>query len=126
MILPDVMMKAASSADLSMVLQSNLADGELMLYQTDRSRDLTTLYCAVHTDDSSDIYRADTGGHHKKVVGIESSSPLLGLYWYTCKRQLVSVSNTGEPFLRGEKEEQERWQQLVRRKIGEAASADGR
>ncbi|KAL3159993.1 hypothetical protein ABBQ38_010381 [Trebouxia sp. C0009 RCD-2024] len=95
------------------------------LDQTDSSRDLVTIFCAVHTGDSSDIYRADAGGHHKKVFTIESSSPLLGLYWYTSKRQLVSVSRTGELFLHGEDEGQDRWQQLVRLKIGGGAAPDG-
>lgn len=93
--------------------------------QTDSSRDLVTVFCAVHTGSSSDIYRADTGGHHKKVFSIESSWPLLGLYWYVSKRQLVSVSRTGELCLHGQDEGQERWQQLVRLKIGGGAAPDG-
>ena len=95
--------------------------------QTDSSSstDLATVYCAVHTGGSSDIYCADTGGHHKKLFSIESSSPLLGLYWYSSKRQLVSVTKTGELFLHGEEEGQEIWQQLVRLKIGGGAAPDG-
>lgn len=59
------------------------------------------------------------------MFSLESSGSLLGLYWYSSKRQLVSVTKASELFLHGEVEGQTGWQQLVRLKIGGGAAADG-
>lgn len=93
--------------------------------QTDSNRGLVTVYSAVDTGSSSDIYCADTGGHHSKVFSLESSSSLLGLFWYSPKCQLVSITQTGDLYIHGQEEGQDLWQQLVRMKIGGGAAPNG-
>lgn len=93
--------------------------------QTDNNRDQVSVYYAVDNGKGSDIHCADTSGHHSKLFSLESNSPLLGLFWYSHKRQLVSVARTGDLYIHAEEEGQDRWQQLVTMKIGGGAAADG-
>lgn len=93
--------------------------------QTDSNRDLAAAYYAVGNPKGSDIHCADTAGHHSKLFSLESSSPLLGLFWYGSKHQLVSVAKTGDLYIHGEEEGHDSWQQLVMMKIGGGAAADG-
>ena len=87
--------------------------------------DKATAYYAVTANDSSDIYCADTGGHHGKIITLESNSPTLGLFWYGAKGQLVSIAKTGDFCIHGEEEEGSGWTRVVKMKIGGGAGADG-
>lgn len=92
---------------------------------TGETADNATAYYAVSATDSSGIYCADTGGHHGKVITLESSSPILGLFWYGAKGQLVSITKTGDFCIHGEEEEGSGWTRVVKMKIGGGAGADG-
>ncbi len=72
-----------------------------------------------------DIYCADTGGHHSKLFTLDSSGPLLGLFWFGAKGQLVSVAKTGDLCIHGEEEEGKGWQRVVKMKIGGGAGPEG-
>ena len=93
--------------------------------QVDSSGELATVHYAVETGKSVDIYSADTSGHHNQLFSLEENSPLLGLFGYGAKRQLVSVGKTGNMFIHGEEEAEKGWQQIVRMKIGGGTAADG-
>lgn len=92
---------------------------------TGETADKATAYYAVTVNDSSDIYCADTGGHHGKVITLESNSPILGLFWYGAKGQLVSITKTGDFCIHGEEEEGSGWTRVVKMKVGGGAGADG-
>lgn len=79
----------------------------------------------MDTGKGSDIHCADTGGQYSKLFSLESRGPLLGLFWYSSKHQLVSVARTGDLYIHGEEEGQDSWKQLVAMKIGGGATADG-
>ena len=93
--------------------------------QTDSNREPVSVYYAVDTEKGTDFYCADTSGHHSRLWSLESSSPLLGLFWYSSKRQLVSVAQTGEMYIHGKEEGQDSWQQIVTMKVGGGAAPNG-
>ena len=93
--------------------------------QIDSNRDLASVYYAADNGKGSDIHYADTSGHHSKLFSLESISPLLGLFWYSSKHQLVSIARTGDLYIHGEEEGQDGWRQLVTMKIGGGAAAGG-
>ena len=74
---------------------------------------------------SSDVYTADTAGHHNKIFTLEGSGPLLGLFWYEARGQLVSIAKTGELCIHGEEEQGKGWQRIVKMKIGGGAAGGG-
>ena len=97
----------------------------LLADQVDSSSEIGTVHYAVDTGKSLDIYSADTSGHHSKLFILDLISPLLGLFWYSAKQQLVSVIKTGDLFIHGEEEAGRGWQQVVRMKIGGGTAPDG-
>lgn len=84
-----------------------------------------TVYYAVAAGDSSEIYCANTAGHHSRLFTLESNGPLLGLFWYEAKCQLVSIARTGDLCIHGEEEDGKGWQRTLKIKIGGGAAADG-
>ena len=93
--------------------------------QTDHGTDPVTVYYAVDTGSISDLHCADTSGHHSKLFSLDSNSPLLGLFWYSPKHQLVTVAKSGDLSIHGEEEAGQGWRQVVKMKIGGGAAPDG-